>query len=528
MNSSKKADQLIILLEEAENLIDAGSKTVGVIESVVALVENSIKVWDQSANLIERIPNLINEFNDFKNISQKWDQGAPQKLMNDNFSDRAISKQNYLSQSLHRTASYVQENGIPLANQQTQFRLPFNVLSGGIDPFCSLLLTTGVQLIDGYFTRKTIDSGFSKVSSQLDTINLSIENISVTLEKGLNTLSMQFSWGISELIWRLEENNDFSKKIHETLNRPLETESRELKNRGITSYNRGWYDEALADLLEAEKKSRIDFIIDHYIGNIYLFSEDHRDYKKAIEYYQKAAKYAEPESEYHSIVALIHQGLAHYLFAKDGNLENFKQASTCLERAIIIAKRNNLLSNIPEVLYHHAQYSALAGESKASLSLITNLLADNPIYILKIISEEDFLSLKSEIVLILESLQSEFKRFVDEYLDRYKIFLEMIRRDNSGYYDEFSIDLFLTDIHQVIELYLCGDFISLSLAKKKLVGIAVPISHPRRRVSYYYSYKGKYPYYSYEEIKKIAVYPAPFNCLHPYKVEFSAIGGELL
>ena len=539
MEVSDKACQLIQLLEDAESIVDVGSRTVECIESVVNLVENSISALDQASSLVEQAPILLSEFSEFKNRSKKWDLGAPSQAVPETFSDRALTKQSYLSESLRKNALFFQDNGLSTGSQKAGFRFPLSILPTDLDPFCGLLLSTGVRLVDCYLTERAVRlgmekvstqlaTGFSSVSSQLDKISLGIEDISVVLEKGLDNLSMQFTWGISELIWRTEESNDLFRQIHETLNRPLETESRELKNRGITSYNRGWYDEALIDLLEAEKKSRVDFIVDHYIGNIYLFSEDHLDYTKAIEYYRKAAKYAEPESNYHAILALIHLGLAHYLLAKNGDLSSFKQSSLCLEKAISIAKKNYLLSSIPELLYQHAQYSALAGEHKTALALVSSLLADHPTYLLKIIAEEDFLVIKHDVIGIVNSIHADLKTKIEEFIDRYRIFLEIIGRDNSGYYDSTSMDLFLVDLQSIVQLYLCGDFISLSAATRRLSGIQIPISHPRTHVNRYYIYTGKFPYYIYSETRDVSVYPTPYEYSHSYKEAFFAIGGDLL
>lgn len=57
------------------------------------------------------------------------------------------------------------------------------------------------------------------------------------------------------------------------------------------------FDDALEELLKAERLMRQDYFVLHRIGLIYLYSKAHFDPAKALDYFTKAAKYASIESD---------------------------------------------------------------------------------------------------------------------------------------------------------------------------------------------------------------------------------------
>lgn len=57
------------------------------------------------------------------------------------------------------------------------------------------------------------------------------------------------------------------------------------------------FDDALEELLKAERLMRQDYFVLHRIGLIYLYSKAHFDPAKALDYFTKAAKYASVESD---------------------------------------------------------------------------------------------------------------------------------------------------------------------------------------------------------------------------------------
>lgn len=183
-----------------------------------------------------------------------------------------------------------------------------------------------------------------RVADGIDKVVLGIARVA----DGLESLASAFDWGLSEMIWHLEQQRAVLIEILKVLQAPLDTQAKELRKRAEDAYRNGWIDDALEDFLESEKKNRYDFTVHQSLGNIYLFHK--MDPDRALEYYEKAAKYATPQSPYHASLALLHMGLIHYLQA------DFEKTYQMTSQAI------ELSPDLCEAHYQHAQYCALLGK----------------------------------------------------------------------------------------------------------------------------------------------------------------------
>jgi hypothetical protein len=105
------------------------------------------------------------------------------------------------------------------------------------------------------------------LQNSLDTISREVVNVSSGIEK----LRASFDWGVSALLWKHEMQNKVLRGILRTLQAPLDTQAKELRRRTEYSYLHDWYDEALPDFLESERKNYQDFAVHLSIGNIYLY-----------------------------------------------------------------------------------------------------------------------------------------------------------------------------------------------------------------------------------------------------------------
>lgn len=123
------------------------------------------------------------------------------------------------------------------------------------------------------------------------------------LAYGLQEMCFAIDDGFREVSYKLDLQNETLKAIKEILERPLDTQAKELRKRAEFAYLNGWMDEAENDLLESEKKNYQDFIALHILGNIYYHHK--KNQQKALEYFQKAAKYAAPQSKIDACKALI-------------------------------------------------------------------------------------------------------------------------------------------------------------------------------------------------------------------------------
>lgn len=218
-----------------------------------------------------------------------------------------------------------------------------------------------------------------RISSGIDELTRGFENISYT-----------FEWGFSEMIWHLEENSALLEEILAVLQAPLNTRAKELRKRASDAYRNGWIDEAMEDFLESEKLNRYDFTIHQSVGNIYLFHK--KNSEKALEYYKKAVKYATPRSALHTSIALLHEGLVHYI------LEDYLAAYDATSRAI------DLSPDLVEVYYQHAQYCARLGKYNEAIQNLDKAIGKDRYYFLKASLDDNF-----------HAMESQLRSLFDEY-----------------------------------------------------------------------------------------------------------------
>jgi len=195
-------------------------------------------------------------------------------------------------------------------------------------------------------TNAQLASANAIIASQ-ERIAEGIGDLSVGIDligQGIEGLQSTFEWGISEVVWQIEQNRQILRDILQILSAPLDTQALELRKRAEEAYANGWIDDALQDFLESEMKNRYDFSIHISLGMIYLFHKP--DKKRALTYFEKAIKYAKPKSNYHTSYALLHKGL----IMRD--IGKFDEAEKCTAEAI------KLYPNFAEAYYQNAQYNA--------------------------------------------------------------------------------------------------------------------------------------------------------------------------
>jgi|WetSurMetagenome_2_1015567.scaffolds.fasta_scaffold03615_1 tetratricopeptide (TPR) repeat protein len=207
-------------------------------------------------------------------------------------------------------------------------------------------------------TSELISSGFSELSYSLDNIS-----------NGINNLGAIFEWGISEVIWQIEQNTEVLRSILRTLESPKETEANERKRWGDNAYASGLLDDALEDYLVAEKMYKYDFTIYISIGMIYL--KYVKDKAKALEYYDKAIKYARPKSNHYTSFALLCRGVTLFDMGK------INEAEKSSRDAIDISP------NFLEAYYQNSQYNAQLGNIEKSISNLTFTINEDIRYVLK-------------------------------------------------------------------------------------------------------------------------------------------------
>jgi tetratricopeptide (TPR) repeat protein len=248
---------------------------------------------------------------------------------------------------------------------------------------------------------RIIDSQLAIAENQ-EEISSALSDVSYEMSRigeGLEEMTAAIEWGFGELARQMERQRDVLNRILERIEAPLDTQARELKKRALNAYKNGWFDEALEDFLEAEKKNRYDFTIHQSIGNIYFLRK--HDTVRAVEYYEKAFKYALPESPYYASYAKLHIGLVRYLGG------DFEAAYEATKWAV------NSSSDIPEAHFQHAKNCAKLKKHDEAVQHLRSAIAGDQSYCVKISHEPDFADMQSEVKTLFERLRAGARKIAD-------------------------------------------------------------------------------------------------------------------
>lgn len=277
-----------------------------------------------------------------------------------------------------------------------------------------------------------------RINKGIDKFAYGIERV----EEGIYGLQAAFEWGISEIVWQIEQNREVLKSILEVLMAPLDTQAKERRKRAENAYSNGWIDDAEEEFLESEKLNRYDFAIHISLGMIYLFSKI--DKEKALEYFEKAIKYARPESNYHTSYALIYKGL----IMRD--YERIEEAEKCTAEAV------ELSPGFAEALYQNAQYNARLKDVQKSLANLVKAIKLDKNYCLKADKDEMFDPIRSEVNKLFERLRDEainlsinLRRNIEAAIKEAN---EIIHNSPTFNNSSFNIEGFNTEITEINKL----------------------------------------------------------------------------
>ena len=133
-----------------------------------------------------------------------------------------------------------------------------------------------------------ISGGIRQISSELRQVFGALEGVNQRLE--LVRDEVKTSNVLLENIGELLRIPDSQKQRQHHIELALKFLKNARKDQDL-------YQDALQDLLDAEKLKRDDFFVLHRIGMIFLYAPDLIDLEKAADYFTRAAKYAAVESE---------------------------------------------------------------------------------------------------------------------------------------------------------------------------------------------------------------------------------------
>ncbi len=301
-----------------------------------------------------------------------------------------------------------------------------------------------------------------------------LQHLNRTMEAGFQRISAEFSWGLSELLWRADQQNETVAEIRDVLTRPLDIQSKELRARAIRSYDNGWMDEALADFRDAMQKSRVDYVVAHYLGNIYLRRED---YDAAADWFGKSARWSRPEEPRHAAVALMHQALAYSLRQSGNDTDNCREAIACLDEALSLDPTNI------EALFQRAQFLARIGDPDQAITSLEEVLDHDGRYLVRILMERDFQDMGKQIADHVYWLTKSYSKTIERQLRQLAPFLsqvdEGIKVEGTDtvinpYKGDEGVEAFVQAVALASSLYALGDFHSVQRAQILLLALPSP------------------------------------------------------
>jgi len=255
---------------------------------------------------------------------------------------------------------------------------------------------TKAMIVSQLASTNAIIASQERTSEGMDAVVCGVERV----EQGIFELKSSFEWGISEVVWQIEQNRAVLRDILEVLMAPLDTQAKERRKRAEDAYANGWIEDAEEEFLESEKLNKFDFSIHISLGMIYLFKIV--DKEKALSYFEKAIKYSKPKSAFHASYALLHKALIHY------DMGNTQEAEKASYEAITLSP------NFTEAFYQNAQYNAQLKKKDNSLSYLEKAIKIDKLYCLKANTDQMFDPIRKEVNILFEKIRNKEKDICSE------------------------------------------------------------------------------------------------------------------
>src|SRR5262245_18259598 len=252
-----------------------------------------------------------------------------------------------------------------------------------------------------------VEAGLGALNlERLRHVNEHTARLALGIEKlagGLASLKADFNLLLGDVIWRLEMQQESLTSILEEIRlAEFEREARAYRTRAERAYLNGWYEEALGDFLEAEKRNYPDYTIHRSIAQIHLYHIV--NLPMALEYFLNAAKVGRPSD-------LAGAAEAHYFASIVCVIE--RQLESALEH---LSQATRLNPNLAEAHYQRSCVESLLGDGEQSVASLAQAIEGDARDFERAKNEASFDPIRSRIQILLDRLM----RSVSEKLDEVK------------------------------------------------------------------------------------------------------------
>ncbi|HKX27365.1 MAG TPA: hypothetical protein VJ302_06715, partial [Blastocatellia bacterium] len=209
--------------------------------------------------------------------------------------------------------------------------------------------------------QQALDSGLGAIGQDLgrrmEGLECSLELGVEKLTGGLGRLNADFNLLMGDLVWKFELSQEtLNNVLQEIRLAEFEREARAYRSRAERAYLNGWYEEALGDFLEAEKRNYPDYAVHRSIASIYLYHLI--DLPGALDYFRKAAKYSRPCDHRQSAEAHYFAGMVCWIQQRLDEAGQHLREATALD---------------PELFEAHYQLACLTSRSGEPAAAVTSL-----------------------------------------------------------------------------------------------------------------------------------------------------------
>ncbi|GHV06185.1 hypothetical protein FACS189485_14300 [Spirochaetia bacterium] len=262
--------------------------------------------------------------------------------------------------------------------------------------------------------QRTFQAGFDKVNNTLDVGFAGVSSQLGSMTAAFNTGMARTVDSIKEMSGKICDRLD---AIHDIVNNPLLTQSRELYRRSIANYNRGFFEEALEDIKAAVDKNKTDYISWFLLGKVYLFGASEFsnviNLDLAIEAFTTAAKYSKPDistnDDARHLAAEIYFYLGIAKHSKSNDLM-FAGRTDIGPQSLADAQKDyeqsyQLANTMLESLYNVARCKALFSNKAEALHDLETVIKGDRSYCLKAINEGDFYIISDDIYALINRMK---------------------------------------------------------------------------------------------------------------------------
>jgi len=280
----------------------------------------------------------------------------------------------------------------------------------------SALLYSRQELLASFINQQVLDPVCKEFSSKIS--------------KDLKHISSIANYSYAKrVLWHDYENNEEFKAFHAgTADESAEAKmARHNRKKAEDYYKNGNIENAFISFINAEEKNYGDFLSCYQLGLLCFFEK--AEHESALNFFKKAAKFAQSRSKKIFVQSTLFCGLIYRLIALNAMPESYPQALSTLKQAYEIDPEN------PSAIYGYAQGLACSpsytAELQQTMSLMLDLVKNNNIFLLQMIYDRAFDNLLEEIDMFYNGVYNEAQNAVTEITSKIDDYLERLTSDSS-------------------------------------------------------------------------------------------------